>query len=164
MHNPRTVNARLTVALAALALLAACSSPPPTFSVAGASVDPTYWCPGGASDAAYTVHATVRARNDTSKEVTIDSATADMVLTAVSGTWLERVGDRYDAGAVVVSPKVVAAHSIGTLAVSIPSMCSSAAYGSGDSSSGDYAVSVHLVTSAGTFSVTAGNKHEIRAA
>lgn len=169
MHNRRSMKVRLIVAACLVSLMAACSSSPSPssssgFSLAGASVDPAYWCPGGATDAAYTVHATVNARNDTAKAVSIDSATADMVLASVTGTWTERVGDRYDAGSVDVSPNTVPAHSTAKLAVSIPSTCTSASYESGPSSSGDYSVSVHLVTSAGKFSITARNKHEIRAA
>ena len=156
--------ARLTAVLTALVVLAACSSPPATFSLAGATVDPAYWCPGGSSNAPYTVHATIHARNDTAREVTIDSATAEMVLTAVSGSWLERVGDRYEAGTVEVSPTSVASRSSATLTVTIPSACTSALYGSGSAGTGTYEVKVHLVTSAGEFSITAANKHEIRAA
>jgi len=156
--------ARLTAVLTALVILAGCSSPPATFSLAGATVEPAFWCPGGSNNAPYTVHATIQARNDTAKEVTIDSATAEMVLTAVTGSWLERVGDRYDAGAVEVSPRKVAPRSSATLAVTIPSACTSAVYGSSRSSSGAYRVKVHLVTSAGAFSITASNTHEILAA
>ena len=150
--------------MAVLVVLSACSSPPARFSVVGATVDPAYWCPGGSNNAPYTLDATIQARNDTASEVTIDSATAEMVLTSVSGSWLERVGDRYDAGAVEVSPRTVAPRSSATLAVAIPSACTSAVYGSSRSSSGAYQVKVHLVTSAGAFSITASNKHEIRAA
>jgi hypothetical protein len=151
------------VAAAAL-LLAACSSESPRFSVAGARVDAMYWCPGGAVDARYDVHATVQVQNTTSKAVTIDSATADMVLARVTGAWLEPVGDRYDAGTVVVSPQTVPPSSSAKLTVTIPSSCTSARYGSTQSSSGSYTVTIHLATSAGAFSVTAGNRHEILAA
>ena len=127
-------------------------------------VDPAYWCPGGSNNAPYTVHGTIQARNGTANEVTIDSATAEMVLTSVSGSWLERVGDRYLAEGVVVSPSTVAPRSSATLAVTIPSACTSAVYGASRSSSGAYEVKVHLVTTAGAFSIVASNMHEIRAA
>jgi len=156
--------ARSTAVLCALMVLAACSSAPATFSLAGATVDPAYWCPGGSNNAPYTVHGTIQARNGTANEVTIDSATAEMVLTSVSGSWLERVGDRYLAEGVVVSPSTVAPRSSATLAVTIPSACTSAVYGASRSSSGAYEVKVHLVTTAGAFSIVASNMHEIRAA
>src|SRR5256885_9559273 len=108
----RVMHPRAALAAVLVSAAVACSSSPgPTFSLAAASVDPTYWCPGGASSAAYDLHATVDARNGTSKEVTIQSATAEMVLTSVSGAWLEKIGERYDAGTVNVTPASVAANS-----------------------------------------------------
>lgn len=146
-------------------LVAACSSgPPSTFSVTGASVDPTYWCPGGSRDAPYDVHATVLVRNGTGSAVTIRSVTAEMRLAAVKGSWLEKVGDRYDAGAATFSPDSVGPGSNTEVRVAIKSACTSNRYDFGGSSHGDYAVTVHLVTSAGAFTVTAQNQHEIRAA
>lgn len=132
--------------------------------MSGARVDAAHWCPGGSVDAKYDVHVTIQARNTTSKEVTIQSATADMVLAAVTGKWLEPVGDRYDAGTVAVSPSTVAANSSAKLDVTIPSTCTSGRYGSTESSSGSYTVTVHLATSAGAFTIAAANRHEILAA
>ena len=144
-----------------VAFLAACSQAAPEFSLASATVDSTHWCAGGATNAAYDLHARVEARNDTAKAVTIDSASARMVLAAVTGPWLEPVGDVYDAGTVSVTPQTVAAKSRSTLDVTIPSACTSGMYGNGMSSSGQYRVTVRLETSAGAFSVTASNRHEI---
>lgn len=157
---------RIPVVLTALVCLgAACSSgQSPTFSVTGASVDPTYWCPGGSRDAPYDVHVTVAVRNGTGSAVTIQSVTAEMRLAAVQGSWLEKVGDRYDAGAATFSPASVGSGSSTEVSVTIKSACTSNLYEFGGSSYGDYAVTVHLVTSAGPFSVTAQNQHEIRAA
>jgi len=90
---------------------AACSSSPTTFALTGASVDPQFWCPGGAKNAPYDVHATIDAHNGTSSAVSITSVTADMTLTAVKGSWLEKVGDRYEAGAVKFEPSSIAAGS-----------------------------------------------------
>lgn len=110
------------------------------------------------------MHATIEARNATKQDVTIESATAEMVLASVTGAWIEKVGDRYDAGSVVVSPSTVAAGSTAKLEVTIPSSCTSGRSGSAQSSSGSYTVTVHLVTSAGAFTISAANKHEILAA
>ena len=146
-------------------LAAACSSgQPSTFSVTGASVDPTYFCPGGASDKRYDLHGTVEVRNGTSRAVTIESISADMTLVAVQGAWLEKVGDRYDAGDAMFTPRSVDAGSTATIDVTITSACTSDRYESGGSSRGDYAVAMHLVTSAGTYAVTAQNHHAIVAA
>ena len=153
------------VALLGLGCLAACSSgQPSTFALTGASVDPSYSCPGGANNAPYDLHATIDVRNGTGKTVTIDSATAQMRLVSVNGSWLEKVGDRYDAGSVTYSPTSVGAGSSATLKVTIPSACTSGKYGASVSSYGDYQVTVHLTTSAGAFAITANNHHQILAA
>lgn len=147
----------------ALLVLSACSQAGPTFALAGATVDPTHFCAVGSRNAAYDLHAKLDARNATSKQVTIESATAQMKLTKVTGEWLESPGDVYDAGTVAVTPSTIAANGRATLDVTIRSACTSGQH-NGGGSSGEYTVTVHLVTSAGTFSVTASNRHEILAA
>src|SRR5205814_538243 len=69
---------------------------PSTFAVTGSSVDPAYWCPGGPNNEKYDLHATVNVHNGTRHEVSIQSVTAVMPLAAVQGSWLEKVGDRFD--------------------------------------------------------------------
>ena len=148
-------------ALVMFAVAACSSSQPATFTVVSASVDPTYYCPGGANNAAYDLRATIDVRNGTSKAVTIDGATAQMTLATLKGPWLEKVGDRYNADGVRVTPTSVSAGGHSRLTVTIPSACTSGKYGTGTSSSADYNVTVHLSTSAGNFAVTAANQHEI---
>ncbi len=161
----RDIRVVLPVVLALVAVVGACSgSQPSTFTVTDASVDPTYSCPSGASNAPYDLHATVDVRNGTSGTVTIQSVTAEMKLASVRGSWLEKVGDVYDAGSATFSPSTVGSGSSASIKVVIPSSCTSDRYESGGNSSGDYAVTMHLMTSAGSFSVTAKNQHEIRAA
>jgi hypothetical protein len=156
------MRALLAAVIAVIALGSACSSgAPSTFALTRAAVDPTYWCPGGASDAHYDVHATITVHNGTGKRVTIESINAVMKLASVQGNWLERVGDQYDAGSVTFAPATVGPGSSATLKVTIPSTCTSGTYAGEGSSSGDYQVTIHLVTSAGAFSITAANKHEI---
>jgi len=156
---------RLLATLVAAGCLAACSSGgTPTFALTSASVDPTYRCPGGANNAPYDMHATIAARNGTNKPVTIQSVSAQMTLASIHGSWLERVGDHYDATSVSFSPATVASGSSATLKVIIPSACTSGSYVGESSSSADYQVTMHVATSAGGFSITAGNKHVILAA
>lgn len=156
---------RFCAAVGAVLVASACASQAaPSFSLTSARVDATHWCPGGAVDAKYDVHATIQASNTTARVVTVESATAEMVLSAVTGSWLEKQGDRYDAGTVAVRPSTVAANSTASLDLTIPSSCTSAAYGAAPSSSGSYTVTVALVTSAGTFHIAAANRHEILAA
>ena len=145
----------------ALFMLAACSSGSPTFSLSSASVDPTYFCPGGANNAPYDLHATIAAHNGTTGAVTIQSVTAQMTLASVSGDWLEKVGDRYDAQSVTFSPDQVAAGASATLKVTIRSACTSGKYGTGVSSTGQYDVKMSVKTSSGSYVITAGNRHEI---
>src|SRR2546428_3650775 len=121
----------LAMVAAAGWLAAACSSSPATFALTSASVDPQYWCPGGAKNAPYDVHATIAAHNGTSSAVNIESVTAEMTLTAVKGSWLETVGDRYEAKTVKFEPSRVAAGSSATIKVTIPSACTSSTYRSG---------------------------------
>jgi hypothetical protein len=150
------------VTVLALLLVAACSSSKPaTFTVDNASVDPTYYCPGGANNAAYDLHATVNVRNTTGKAVTIDAVTAQMTVASVKGSWLEKVGARYDADGVKFAPATVAAGGSSSVNLTIPSACTSGKYGTGTSSAAEYDVTVHLTTSAGSYAIKAANQHEI---
>jgi hypothetical protein len=152
---------RVLVPLAAVVLVACSSSNQPSFAVTAASVDPTYYCPGGANNAPYDLHATLKLHNGTASAVTIKAVTAQMTVAASKGAWLEKVGDRYDAGNARFAPGTVAAGHDATLDVTIPSACTSGKYGTGTSSSADYAVTIDLATSAGKFTITAANQHEI---
>lgn len=153
---------RRLLVLVALALSAACSSgTPSSFVVKSASVDSTYFCPGGANDAAYDLHATVVVHNGTRKAVTIDAMSAQMRLASVKGPWLEKVGDRYDASSLKFTPTSVDAGKDASLQVTVPSACTSGKYGTGTSSSAEYDVTIHMTTSAGNFAITAANQHEI---
>ena len=154
----------LAMVAAAGWLAAACSSSPTTFDLTSASVDPQYWCPGGAKNAPYDVHATIAAHNGTSSAVNIESVTAEMTLTAVKGSWLEKVGDRYEANTVKFEPSRVAAGSSATIKVTIPSACTSGSYGSSLSSTGEYRVTVRVITSTGVHAISASNQHQILAA
>ncbi len=158
------IRALRTILVAALALTlgAACSNgQPSTFNLTAADTDSSYWCPGGANNAPYDVHATVDVHNGTSSPVTIKSMTAQMTLEAINGAWLEKVGSTYDAENISFAPGSVGARSNATLKVTIPSACTSAKYGASTSSYGDYRVTLHVTTSTGSYSVTASNLHRI---
>ncbi len=156
---------RLSLLVVLTVWLSACSSgQPSTFSLSGASVDSTHWCPGGSHDAPYDVHASIDARNGTSSAVTVQTVTASMTLAATTGTWIEKIGDRYDADKVQFSPSTVAPGASTNLKVTFPSSCTSGAYNAGTSSQGDYVVSMHVTTSAGQYTIAASNRHSIVAA
>jgi hypothetical protein len=158
------VRPRLIAPAACLLLLGGCSfGSSSTFTVSNASVDLGYTCPAGARDLQYDVHGTIDVHNATSKTVTISALTATMTLSAVNGGWLQKVGDKFDAGNVTYSPTSVAAGSSATLAVAVPSACTGRDAKS-PVASGDYMVSFTMTTSAGQFKVDSSNKHRIATA
>jgi hypothetical protein len=151
--------------LALLAVLAAgCSNGAPgAFTLNGASVDSPYTCPSSAKDAAYNLHATIEVRNGTSSSVTIKAVSAQMTLAATKGSWLQKVGDKYDAAAMKFSPSSVGPGSSSSLQVAIPSACTSGKTAKVDSSYGDYSVELWVVASSGTYRIASQNRHRILA-
>jgi hypothetical protein len=136
---------------------------PSTFTVNSASVDATYICPTGAANAPYNLNATIDVRNGTSGTVTIKSVAAVMTLAAVKGSWLERVGDKYEAAGVTVSPQTVGAGSSASLKVTVPSACTNAKTSSTSTGAnyGDYSVMFTIATSTGTHTIKSQNRHRL---
>jgi len=147
----------------AACLIAACSCSSSTFALTNALVDQSYTCPVGANNAPYDLHVTVDAHNGTSSTVTIKSASADLILEAVNGSWLEKVGDKFEASDVTVAPTTVASGANASLKVTIPSACTNGKATNG-ASYGDYRATVHLATSAGNFSISSKTLHRLVAA
>jgi hypothetical protein len=144
-------------------LFAACSPTSSTFALTNASADQSYTCPVGANNAPYDLQVTVGAHNGLSRNVAITSASADLTLEAVQGPWLEKVGDKYQAGKVTVAPDSVAAGASESLKVTIPSACTNGKATNG-ASYGDYRVTVHIATSAGNYSIASKTLHRLVAA
>src|SRR6202022_536100 len=122
----RRLLAAAQTAIAALVIFIAggCSlGAPSTFSLNRASVDSSYTCPTSVDDGAYELHATIDIHNGTSSSVTIKSVAASMTLSAVKGSWLERIGDKYEASGVTFAPAQVGAGKSTSLKVTIPSAC-----------------------------------------
>ena len=148
-------------AAAGVVVLAGCSiGSPTTFTLDSASVDPSYSCPVGASNARYDVHGTIDVHNWTSDAVSISSVDATLTLTAVKGGWLQKVGDKYDAGNITFTPAEVGAGSSAKLDVTIPSACTGRTANS-PVASGDYVVGFAMITSAGTFRIESKDRHRI---
>jgi hypothetical protein len=146
---------------ACVLLIAGCSfGSSPTFAVSNASVDQGYTCPVGAKALQYELHGTIDAHNATSKTVTISAVTATMTLAAVKGGWLQKVGDKFDAGNVTYTPTSVGPGSSATIELAIPSACTGRAAGS-PAAWGDYAVTFAITSSAGKFKLDSQNKHRI---
>jgi hypothetical protein len=137
---------------------------PSTFSLTAASVDASYTCPTDVDNAAYELHATIDVRNGTSTRVTIKSVAAAMTVAAVKGTWLERVGDKYDASGVTFVPAAVGAGSSAALKVTIPSACTNGPAPTSGASYGDYSVALVVTASSGTYTIQSRNRHRIVAA
>ena len=161
-HCIRMITAvRRLTGIACFLLLAACGSS--AFSIASPSVDASYTCPPGATNAPYELHATADVDNPTSQSVDVRSVSAIMVLAAVQGAWQQKVGSEYDAGQVQFSPKTIGANSKAKLQVTIRSACTNGPKPAATADSGDYTVKLTVTTSAGTFNLTSTNKHRIQA-
>jgi hypothetical protein len=149
---------------ACLLLLAGCSfGSTSSFTVSNASVDQGYSCPVSAKDVQYDLHGTINAHNGTAQRVNVTAVTAVMTLAAVNGGWLQKVGDKFDAGNVTYAPTSVDAGSSTSLSVTIPSACT----GRADKSPpawGDYLVTFTMKTSAGSFTLDSQNRHRITTA
>ena len=156
--------ARLGIVLLLTATGVGCSSEAPAaFTLNGASVDSPYACPPTANNAAYNLHATIEVHNGTSSSVTIKAVSAQLTLAASRGSWLQKVGDRYDAAAAKFSPTTVGAGSATSLQVAIPSACTSGKTATIDSSYGDYSVELWVIASSGTYRIASQNRHRILA-
>ena len=154
--------AKVGVVLLIAGISGSCSvGSPSTFSLNGASVDTTYTCPTGADKTAYELHATIDIRNGTSSKVTIKSVAAAMTLSAVKGTWLERIGDKYEASGVTFAPSAVGAGSSAALKVTFPSACTNGNAPSAGASYGDYSVALVVTASSGTYTIESKNRHRI---
>ena len=154
---------RITVGVALAACLIAACSGSSTLALTNASADRNFTCPVGSNNAPYDLNATVDAHNGPSSTVTITSVTADLTLEAVNGPWLEKVGDKYQASNVTVAPARVAPGANASLKVTIPSACSNGK-ATGGSSYGDYRVTLHFATSAGSYSISSKALHRLVAA
>ncbi len=147
--------------MAAWTIVTGCSSSPPTFSLDNETVDATFACPPGSNNTQYPLNASLDAHNPTSKVVTIETMTAQLKLQATKGPWLEKIGDTYDAGTATFSPETVRAGANASVKVTIASACTSDKSIIAPLSFGEYAVTLHVTTSSGNFTVTSKNRHRI---
>ncbi|GAC1472203.1 MAG: hypothetical protein PVS3B2_07300 [Candidatus Dormibacteraceae bacterium] len=137
---------------------------PSTVSLSSASVDPSYTCPTGVDNKPYEIHATIGLRNGTSSSVTIKSVAASMTLSAINGSWLEHIGDKFEASGVTFTPATVGARSSTSLKVTIPSACTNGPAPMAGASYGDYSVGLTVTASSGSYTIASKNYHRIVAA
>lgn len=161
-----SVAAQIALAVLVIVVIATgCSvGAPSTVSLNSASVDSIYICPTGADNAPYTLHATIDLHNGTPSSVTIKSVAAAMTLASIKGSWLEHVGDKYEASGVTFTPATVGAGSSTSLKVTIPSACTNGKTPSTGASYGDYSVALGVTASSGTYTIASKNRHRIVAA
>ena len=93
--------------------------------------------------------------------MTIESVGAVLTLAAVKGSWLQQLGDKYDAGDVTFTPSAVGAGSDTTLTVTVPSSCTNGKQPANFSNVADYSVALTVTTSSGTYRLTTQNRHRI---
>ncbi len=124
-------------------------------------MDSTYDCPAGSTDAPYSLHGVIDMRNGTSIGVTVKSLTAVMTLVAVKGTWLEKVGDKYEAAGVTSSISALAAGSSASTQVTVPSSCTRGKTAGSEASYGEYSVVFKVTTTSGTYTIQSANHHRI---
>jgi hypothetical protein len=157
--------AKVGLILLFAAIAGGCSiGAPSTFTLNGASVDTTYTCPAGAANAPYFLVAAIDVRNGTSSSVTIKSVAVVMTLAAVNGSWLERVGDTYEATGTTFAPGTVGANTSTSLKVVVPSACTNGKTPTAGFSYGEYSVALTVATSSGTHTIESTNRHRIVAA
>jgi hypothetical protein len=142
--------------------VASCSGgTPATFTLKSASVDSSYTCPAGSTDAPYTLHGTIGLHNGTSSSIAIKSVNAVMTLSAVKGQWLEKVGGRYEQDGVASSPTTLGAGSSASMQVTIPSSCTMGKTPISEVTYGEYSVEFTVTTSSGTYKIESSNRHRI---
>lgn len=148
-------------AIVTLTFVSGCSSSPPALSLGNVVVDATFACPPGSDNTPYQLHASLDAHNPTSTAVTIRSVTVQLKLQAIKGPWLEKIGDTFDAGSATFAPDSVAAGASTSIKVTIASACTSDKSIIAPLSYGEYAVTLHITTSAGAYTLTSRNRHRI---
>ncbi|HEY1420219.1 MAG TPA: hypothetical protein VGG90_05865 [Candidatus Dormibacteraeota bacterium] len=158
----RSTSAGSLACIGAIIVAFGCSSSSNSFTVGNATVDDTtYTCPAGSNNAAYELHARFDAHNPTSTTVTILSVGATLKLAATKGSWLEKVGDVYDAGKASFTPNSVAPGASASVNVTIASACTSAKAPGATSSYGEYEVMLHVTSSGGSFNTVTANRHRL---
>jgi hypothetical protein len=100
-------------------------------------------------------------RNGTSSSVTVKSVSAVMTLVAVKGTWLEKIGDKYEASGVTFSIGALAAGGAASTQVTVPSSCTRGKTAGSEASYGEYSVAFTVTTTSGTYTIQSANHHRI---
>jgi hypothetical protein len=153
----------LAIACLAIAAVGACGPFCRSGKVAlsNARVDSRYTCPKPSTDHPYDVHGSLDVDNGTGNTVTIKSVSEADELVDVHGGWnIGEVGTKSEDPVDSFSPKSVKSGDKSTIRFVIKFTCTDNGVVAGDTY-GDFTFKYTVATSAGTFTITSGNKHRL---
>jgi hypothetical protein len=129
------------------------------FSLTNARVDAEYKCPYPSTDAPYEVHGSIDADNSTTSTVTIKSMTEADELVNTVGDWNGAKGAKGGGPITDYQPKSVGSGQTATIKFTVPFQCTNS--GPSVTTYGEFSFKFTLVTSSGTYTVDAGNRHRL---
>ena len=129
------------------------------FALSNARVDAQYNCPKGSDHLPYDVHASIDASNTLNHAVTIKSIDEQDELVATAGEWNGPKTAKAGGPVTNFQPKSVASGADSTIKLSIGFVCTSS--GPSVTTYGDFAFTFTVKTSAGTYTIKAGNHHRL---
>jgi hypothetical protein len=132
------------------------------FSLSNARVDGQYDCPYPSDLRAYEVHGSIDASNTTSGKVTIQSISEEDVLVSTAGNWNGPKGVKAGGPITNYLPKSVGSGDNATIKFSVAFDCTNS--GGSTPTYGDFTFKFKVVTSAGTYTLDAGNRHRLNMA
>jgi hypothetical protein len=129
------------------------------FSLSNAHVDSEYKCPYPSNEAPYEVHGSIDADNSTTGAVTIKSMAEQDELVATAGEWNGPKTAKAGGPITNFSPKSIASGAGATIKFSVGFTCTNS--GPSVTTYGDFTFKFTVVTSAGTYTIDAGNRHRL---
>ena len=158
-----TASARRLAILGALLLVLGACTPicgiGAKFALTAARVDAQHDCPNGSNRAPYAVNGSIDASNTLSNTVTIKSIDEVDQIVATAGEW-QGSKNAKDGGPVTdFSPKSVGSGDNATIKFSVGFICTSS--GPTVTTYADFKFTFTVKTSAGTYTIDAGNHHRL---
>ena len=129
------------------------------FTLSNAQVASSYTCPNPSSNRPYNINGSIDVDNYTASNVTVKSMTEAWQLTNSGGNWSGPKNAKGGSAVTNYQPRSISAGSKATVKFTIGFECSND--NAGASTFGDFAFKFTLVTSNGTFTVSAGGHHHL---
>jgi hypothetical protein len=129
------------------------------FSLSNARVDSVYTCPDPSTDRPYDVHGSIDVDNFTASNVAIKSMAEQDVLVKTGGNWDGPKTAKASDAVTNYTPRSINAGDKATVRFSIGFLCSNT--GAGGGTFGEFSFKFSLVTTNGTYTITAGNNHRL---